>query len=438
MNVPESVDTGPDITGLEEFVQASDRDEPAHFAGREAEIRAMEGLLANVRDKGAGLTRVIAVAPGAGKSALLGRLVSLWKESKAARPVLLAGPDFSDPAKVITAMFNAIDADAARRFGVTETRTKGGHSKASGNLFVAEMEAGGHLSHSTQRTNLPVAFFDAFRELKDTETPVVLLVDEAQLWGTDLGDPNRRYSSLLTEAHLNQQRLPLLVVAAGLGDTKEVLAQRGASKLATNARLVLGPLSNEEMSEVCVKFFERFGVTGSDDRRAEWTEAHHCTGTDGWPRHLDQCVARGGTGADCRAAAICRSRRSMRHARAGWASGGSSTAGSNGKPFQGMPELLAAVFSAMPKETGGTAGKIEDAIDAAYEAHPKLERRMVWSQVFTTLLHQGLIQDFSHNHYDCPIPSMRVYVEEFCAHSGCPIRPAAAPPVRELSGGMEG
>ena len=41
-------------------------------------------------------------------------------------------------------------------------------------------------------------------------------------------------SSLLTEAHLNQQRLPLLVVAVGLGDTKEVLAQRGASKLATN------------------------------------------------------------------------------------------------------------------------------------------------------------------------------------------------------------
>ena len=263
----------------------------------------------------------------------------------------------------------------------------------------------------------------------------MLLVDEAQLWGTDLGDPSRRYSSLLTEAHLNQQRLPLLVVAAGLGDTKEVLAQRGASKLSANALLALGPLSNEEMREVCVKFFERFGVTGSNDRRAEWTEAL-ITGTDGWPRHLDNAL-RGAAQALIEGSGDL-SQSSLDAARASGLGFRREFYRSQIKPFQGMPELLAAVFGAMPKETGGTAGKIEDAIDAAYEAHPKLERRMVWSQAFTTLLHQGLIQDFSHNHYDCPIPSMRVYVEEFCAHSGCPIRPAAAPPVRELSGGMEG
>ena len=388
-------------------MREGDRTEPLHFAGREAEIRAVEGLLDSVKEGKAGQTRVITAAPGAGKSALLRKLEARWKKNKTAHPALLEAPFFSDPVKVIGAMFNAIDKNAARRFGVTETRTKGGHSKASGNLFVAEMEAGGHLSHSTQRTNLPVTFFDAFRELKDTETPVVLLVDEAQLWGTDLGDPNRRYSSLLTEAHLNQQRLPLLVVAAGLGDTKEVLAQRGASKLATNARLVLGPLSNEEMREVCVKFFERFGVTGSEEQRAEWTEAI-IAGTDGWPRHLTNALR--GAAQALIAGQGDLSQSSLQAARESGRGFRKEYYRDQIDPFKPMPELLAAVFSAMPKDKGASRVTIRDAIARAYQSTPILSDEM----------------------------DMRVYVEEFCAHSGCPIRPAAAPPVRELSGGMEG
>ena len=164
-------------------MREGDRTEPLHFAGREAEIRAVEGLLDSVKEGKAGQTRVITAAPGAGKSALLRKLEARWKKNKTDQPALLEAPFFSDPVKVIGAMFNAIDKNAARRFGVAETKTRGAHSKAAGNLFVAEMEVGGHLSHSTQRTNLPVTFSDAFLELKDTETPVVLLVDEAQLWG---------------------------------------------------------------------------------------------------------------------------------------------------------------------------------------------------------------------------------------------------------------
>ena len=186
-----------------------------------------------------------------------------------------------------------------------------------------------------------------------------------------------------------------------------MLAQRGASKLATNARLVLGPLSNEEMREVCVKFFERFGVTGSEEQRAEWTEAI-IAGTDGWPRHLTNALR--GAAQALIAGQADLSQSSLQAARESGRGFRKEYYRDQIDPFKPMPELLAAVFSAMPKDKGASRVTIRDAIARAYQSTPILSDEM----------------------------DMRVYVEEFCAHSGCPIRPAAAPPVRELSGGMEG
>ena len=154
-------------------MREGDRTEPLHFAGREAEIRAVEGLLDSVKEGKAGQTRVITAAPGAGKSALLRKLEARWKKNKTAHPALLEAPFFSDPVKVIGAMFNAIDKNAARRFGVAETRTtRGGHSKASGQFVRGgRWKSGGHLSHSTQRTNLPVTFFGCVPRIEDTARP---------------------------------------------------------------------------------------------------------------------------------------------------------------------------------------------------------------------------------------------------------------------------
>ena len=388
-------------------MREGDRTEPLHFAGREAEIRAVEGLLDSVKEGKAGQTRVITAAPGAGKSALLRKLEARWKKNKTAHPALLEAPFFSDPVKVIGAMFNAIDKNAARRFGVAETKTRGAHSKAAGNVFVAKTEVGGHLSRSTHRTNLPNTFFGAFRELKDGKTPVVVLVDEAQMWGTDQEDGGRRISNLLVEAHMNLRRLPLLIVAVGLGDAPEAVAQRGASKLVTEDTMVLEALSNEEMREVCVKFFERFGVTGSEEQRAEWTEAI-IAGTDGWPRHLTNALR--GAAQALIAGQGDLSQSSLQAARESGRGFRKEYYRDQIDPFKPMPELLAAVFSAMPKDKGASRVTIRDAIARAYQSTPILSDEM----------------------------DMRVYVEEFCAHSGCPIRPAAAPPVRELSGGMEG
>lgn len=39
-------------------------------------------------------------------------------------------------------------------------------------------------------------------------------------------------------------------------------------------------------------------------------------------------------------------------------------------------------------------------------------------RAFAFLIYQGLIQDFGNDRYDCPIPSLRRYVEEFCKDGG--------------------
>ena len=116
--------SGPDLAGLEKFVREGDRTEPLHFAGREAEIQAVEGLLDSVKEGKAGRTRVITAAPGAGKTALLRQLEARWTKGGAARGLLLEAPLFSDPAAVAGRIFHAIDPEAAQRFGVVETETK--------------------------------------------------------------------------------------------------------------------------------------------------------------------------------------------------------------------------------------------------------------------------------------------------------------------------
>lgn len=410
-------ESGADLNGLEQFVRDGDRNTPPHFAGRRPEIEEVEGLLASVRKGKAGLTRVITAAPGAGKTALLAELARRWKESGKARPVLLESTAFSDPAQVVRRIFLAVDMPAARRFGTVETETDG--QRAEGGVSAGLLaKASRHSQRTTQRANLPATFFDAFQELDDRATPVALLVDEAQLWGTNQEDGGRWISSLLVEAHMNLRRLPLLIVAAGLGDAPESLAQRGATKLATGAATVLGPLSNAEMREVCKAFLDRYGVVGDVAQRAEWTEAI-IAGTDGWPRHVTNALRGAAQAISLGEGHLARSslttaKQTAREFRRFYCR-------AETEPFQGMPELLAAVFRAMPASTGATQAALRRAINESYRELPELADQMERSNVFSTLLHQGLVQDFGNNRYDCPIPSLRNHVEAFCAADGHPV-----------------
>ena len=371
----------PDIEGLRAYIRVGDREAPVRFAGRTREIEEILALAGCARHGKVGLTHVISAAPGAGKTALLREVATRCTTQGVARPVYLPATSFARPKDVIRRIVEAVDPEAATK----------------------------------RRKTLPADFDGAFELLADKKTPIVLLVDEAQAWEGDL--PSGR-SGLLMDAHLNPTRLPLMIVAAGLGDAPEAVASRGASNLKTEqAPLILGALSEVEMREVCAAFFDHFGVLGSPGRKVEWAEAL-IAGTDGWPRHLTNAL-RGAaeqlaeTGGDLEKAPLEEALQSARRFRQQYYA-------DQMRPFQGMPRLLSAVFAAMP-EGGGSRAALRKAIVRAYDVFPRLEHRMPRAEVFGNLLHKGLLQNRGDGWCDCPILSFRTYVEDFCASHGCPV-----------------
>lgn len=81
---------------------------------------------------------------------------------------------------------------------------------------------------------------------------------------------------------------------------------------------------------------------------------------------------------------------------------------------------------------------MRQAIYAAYEADPALKDQIPRKEAFRMLLHRGLIQEFRNvrkesggpgavfSRYDCPIPSLRTCIQDFCAQEGFPVQGAAA------------
>ena len=411
------IEAGPDLEGLADFVADKDRDEPVRFAGREAEIQRLEATVGRAKAKRAGLTEVITAAPGAGKTALLRELARRFRETNTARVVELDPEVFNEPARAMKLFLKQLDPAAARKVDAVTTDTKAAGMQVSASIpGVAGVSGSGKSLRSTQRTRLPARFEEAFELLQDKVTPITVLVDEAQNWGADMTVDERDISSLLSEIHQNKKRLPLLLITAGLGDAKEVLSRRGASRLATEAEpLVLGSLSDNEMREVVQAFFEKFRIEAEELEHAEWMDAIIAE-TSSWPRHLTNSL-RGAaqvlleSGGDLTQSSL-------------------QAAVSKGTayreqyyleqvgPFVGMPQLLLAVYGSIPKETGATRYALDSAINRSYESNPQLAKKMAEEQVFTALIHQGLIQDFGGDRYDCPIPSLRRYVEKFCEDRG--------------------
>ena len=414
---PHAVEAGPDLEGLAEFVADKDRNEPVRFAGREVEIHRLKETVGRAKARRAGLTEVITAAPGAGKTALLRELARRFQDMKTARVVELDPEVFSEPARAMKLFLKQLDATAARKVDeITTDTVSGGMEVSAGVPGMASVSGGGLSAHSIRRTHLPTRFEEAFELLQDQDTPVAVLVDEVQNWGADMTVEGRDISSLLSEIHQNKKRLPLLLIAAGLGDAKEVLSRRGASRMATEADpLVLGSLSDNEMREVVEAFFEKFRFEAGELELTQWMDAI-ITETSSWPRHLTNAL-RGAAevllenGGDLSQSSL------IAAVEKGSAYRNQYYLEQVGS-FVGMPQLLSAVYGSIPKETGATRYAIQKAIDQAYEEHPELADEIPKRDVFTRLLHQGLIQDYGQDRYDCPIPSLRHYVEEFCKDRG--------------------
>ena len=427
------------MDGLREFVLRSDRGTPLHFVGREAEIRRLGRVLeatlqAYKTGDGSqkGNTQLITAAPGAGKSALLEELKENWEAKGVARVVQLSVSMLADHAESVRELLIQLNPVAAEEFGTTKTE---GDTVGLSQIPHATKQT------ATQRTQEWPRTVDAVarwlkREARESSTklPVVVLVDEVQNLRLENQENAAGTGSLLRDVHEGVKGTPIMLVLAGLGDSIEVLEEWGISRLEGKSRITLGGLSLKDMREAAEKFFGFFHVRGSLAERAIWAEAI-AEETSGWPQHL----VNGLCGA---AEAIVEGHGDLAQSSLEAALAHGSAHRHNyyierNQQFQRMPELLSAVFAAMPQGAGTEGVFLRRAISRAYKETPDLADEMDRPEVFTKLLHKGLIQDFGDDRYDCPIPSMRTYVEEFCAQRGCPIVPAVAeavPPRRGFGG----
>ena len=425
----EERDKGSDLDGLQEFARRTDRSRPLHFAGREPEFEFIRSALKQVCDPkeggDAGATQLITAAPGAGKTALLRELEERWsRKTTKTRVVRLNPGDFDDPALAMREFLKQLDAAAARKAAAVTTETESDDVRTkAGVAGLIQVEGGGQAWRAVQRAERPVKFSQAFELLTDRKTPVVVLVDEAQKWGADCVVDGVPTSKLLMEAHQNEARLPLLIVAAGLGDLEESLRNRGLSRLATRKSIhVLGPLSEDEMREVVEVFFDRFGVEGDAEQRTAWTEAI-LADTCGWPRHLTNALFGAAEAIHAGGGDLAES--SLDETRGIAAAYRQEYYEKSVRPLVAMPQLLSAVFTAMDPASGATEYALKKAIRQAYETDPDLNEEMERGEAYTELLHQGLIQDRGGDRYDCPISSLRRYVEEFCRARGYSVNPWA-------------
>ena len=236
---------------------------PTVFAGREDELRLLDGAVQGTQEGEVGHTVVIKGVPGAGKTTLLNeyarrRLLANDDGERVVVPVPLQPEDVdATPQALVQAVdrkfreFNELD-QWRRRVDSWQ-----GKAALVGNaLFAAATRKrfDEFLKSANAPNSLPAALEDymAFK-LDKRPCTLVLLVDEAQ----NLSDSDRVKRHLSALHGGIQGRAQVLLACFGLADTDQRLADLGLSRLARDHVKTIGTLSPDAAQEVVYGTIER-------------------------------------------------------------------------------------------------------------------------------------------------------------------------------------
>ena len=260
----------PDLEGLRDFSTETARDSGRFFVGREA-------ALGRVADAAAGWRRavnagqspfgvvLISGAPGAGKTAILRRVLENPPKSTAALSMPLLR--LSTEASLAGSLRNALAGPADK--AVTSMRPSG----VAANLGLAKF--------TWERPSTPPATLSELDEglsVGRGVDAVVLLIDEVQNATPD-------QARMLAALHQGATGLPLVPVLAGLSDAGDVLARGGISRRAVEYDIRLGRLDEGEPAEAVRMMLDTFRVQGPDGVRDRWARNIEAA-SDRWPAHL--------------------------------------------------------------------------------------------------------------------------------------------------------
>lgn len=261
---------------LQELIDQGARSDPLVFAGREAEIARVLRALSNPPPEGPrGRTLLIEGAPGCGKTALM---FELRRRIEADAGIVFFEsvpnePDVEWTYGQLASMLVGADPPARGR---TDTRDV----RLGASLGVASVDV------SSTRQESPAPFRSANRiagERAGGWRPlprVAVFVDEVQQVA-----PGGWAAEMLQDLHA-QSKIPVLLICAGLGNSRVALAQAGLSRLEN--LVALGGLSAGETLDCALRTLAKVaerGVRATDAALERWAEAL-ARAADDWPRHL--------------------------------------------------------------------------------------------------------------------------------------------------------
>ena len=231
--------------------------------------------------------------------------------------------------------------------------------------------------------------------------PLIVAIDEAQRLPPGDRTPAAYFVQTIHEATIG---LPLTLVLAGLGDTRDRAQEMGlASGLKLNE---VGRLSVKETDELVRGFCCHFGL------RADGSEpylAELAAGAEGWPRHLHfalQALGEEALAADGDLGRIS------------WSAAAKEAAESRLRYYraQQSPELkatdrlVAAVMRDLRDDMpwSDVVGLIE--ANAADAPGFRLPDSTTPEAFFRRLVHQGALHEGADGRFHCPIPSFRSFL----------------------------
>ncbi len=399
----------PERTALQKLMRGVDRGRAPIFVGRQTElelIRERLDLLLERLDEpapGADLTTVIQGAPGAGKSALLERIIEEWppggSESQPVAVRVAAGALEQPMADLLAIMAR----QTAGNLGIIRTLVRFFRSGSVNVAGLSEVTLG---LNPDQLTGQPL-------------TPVILLVDEIQsLWvGPGSEAARKQVSDNLRLLHTGEHGAPVFPVYGGLANSGDLLRAAGLTRLASESERTLSRLSEVEMAEWMDRFVEEHlsSARPAPTILKGWATALQ-RDSQGWPMHGRNFLI--ALAEDIRTHDWCPAAADLDAVRA---RAQPLRFHYYGHRLQGALQnryvLVSKVLEAMELGPPMSEHGILDAIDRAQQDRPSgdfglgaLPDGLTVRQTFEAMLYAGVVQKTGQGKLACPIPSLASYL----------------------------